>query len=266
MKIGLLAGYGKMVDIVLRELKKEGHEVVLIDIMVDGLSKESYAQFYFSMGDSIESLFSFFRENDINHIAFAGKVDKNKIIERFSSSLNGDYRNVDRGDLSLLTIFQALLRGYGINVVNMVKYLEKYITEEKLYTKLPLTDEERADVYFGAKRAKILADMEIGQTIVLKDKMVYAVEAIGGTNECIRRAGRFGAREGIVVKVGRSSQKFDMEIPVIGLETIRVALESGMRVIAIEAGKTLFIERDKALSLADKMGIKIVGFSLKGES
>ncbi|GEM_PF-3433721 len=264
MKIGLIAGYGKMVDIVSSALEKEGHEIVFINIAKDreaeGVSNETHLYL-----ENLEDFLTFLKKNAITHIAFAGKIDKTKIINNFSSSFEDKYQNIDKGDLNLLIAFQTLLKNYGIEIVNLSKYLKNYITEKKLYTNTPLSNKEEEDLYFGAKRIKILADMEIGQTMVLRDKMIYAVEAVEGTNECIRRAGALGAKGGIVIKVGRTSQRFDMEIPVIGFETVKVASESGMRIVAIESGRTLFIERNKAISFANEMGIKIVGFSIEGE-
>ncbi len=264
MKIGLIAGYGKMVDIVFDALKKEGHEIVLINVANDKEAKKLSDETHFYI-ESLKDFLTFLRKNAITHIAFAGKIDKTKIIEHFSSSFKDEYKNIDKGDLNLLITFQALLKDYGIEIVNLNKYLKNYVTEKKLYTDIPLSDREEEDLYFGAKRAKILADMEIGQTIILRDKMIYAVEAVEGTNECIRRAGVLGAKGGVVVKVGRTSQRFDMEIPVIGFETIKVASKAGMRVVAIESDKTLFIERDKAISFANEVGVKILGFSMEGE-
>ena len=115
------------------------------------------------------------------------------------------------------------------------------------------------DVTFGFGIAKQLSALDVGQTIVVKNGTVLAVEAFEGTNEAIRRGGSLGKRNAIVIKVTKPNQDMRFDIPVIGTETMKVANESKIRVIAVEADRTLLLEKASLIDLADRHKISLVG-------
>jgi DUF1009 family protein len=106
--------------------------------------------------------------------------------------------------------------------------------------------------------AKEIARLDIGQTIVIKNGTIVAVEALEGTNEAIKRGGMLAREGAVVVKVSKPSQDMRFDVPVIGVETVRIAAESAVRVVAVEAGKTLLLERDAVIALADSLSISVV--------
>ncbi len=264
MRVALIAGYGKMPYILFDELKQKGHDIIVINI--NNTIEHSFAEKkVIPLTLNLEEFLATLKKEQISHVAFAGKVNKGKIIKSLSYSLKSHYNSVKRGDLDLLTALKDVLSYHGIQVLDLREYLKRYITQEKCYTKATLTSREWEDIYFGAPYAKTIADMEIGQSIIVEDKMVYAVEAIEGTNECMRRTKNYGLEAGVLIKVGRTGQGFNLEVPIVGFETVKVASESNIGIIAVEKGTTLFIEREEAIPFAEEKGIKIVGFSLEGE-
>src|SRR5207244_10532509 len=114
------------------------------------------------------------------------------------------------------------------------------------------------DVDLGWTAAKEIARLDIGQTVIVKNGTVVAVEAFEGTNEAIRRGGALADKGAVMVKVGKPNQDMRFDVPVIGLETIRIANEARVRVIAVEAGKTLLLERDAIVDLANRSKLSIV--------
>ena len=121
-----------------------------------------------------------------------------------------------------------------------------------------LSRQEEEDVDLGWKIAKEIARLDIGQTVIVKNGTVVAVEAFEGTNEAIRRGGALAREGAVMVKVAKPNQDMRFDAPVIGVETIRVAAEAKLRVIAVEAGKTLLLERDAIADLADHSKLSII--------
>jgi DUF1009 family protein len=106
--------------------------------------------------------------------------------------------------------------------------------------------------------AKEIARLDIGQTVIVKNGTVLAVEAFEGTNDAIRRGGALAREDAVMIKVAKPNQDMRFDVPVIGIETLRVAVEAKLRVIGVEAGKTLLLEHNAIIDLADQSGISIV--------
>ena len=114
------------------------------------------------------------------------------------------------------------------------------------------------DVAFGFKAAKAIGGMDLGQTVVIKDQAVMAVEAIEGTDACIRRGGMLARGGAVVVKTAKPDQDLRFDVPAVGLETLHSMMETGCKVLAIEAYCTLFVEKTSVLKEADCAGIAIL--------
>ena len=114
------------------------------------------------------------------------------------------------------------------------------------------------DVELGWNAAKEIARLDIGQTIVIKNGTIVAVEALEGTNEAITRGGTLARDGAVVIKVSKPNQDMRFDVPVIGVETVRIAAQSGVRVVAVEAGKTLLLERDAVIALANGSNVSVV--------
>jgi DUF1009 family protein len=122
-----------------------------------------------------------------------------------------------------------------------------------------LQEREEADIAFGFAIAKQISSLNVGQTVIVKNGTVLAVEAFEGTSEAIRRGGSLGKKNAIVIKVTKPDQDMRFDVPVIGIETMRVATEARIRAIAIEAGRTLLLQKAVLIDLADRARISLVG-------
>jgi hypothetical protein len=161
------------------------------------------------------------------------------------------------------SIFAAVadeLANAGVDLLPATTFLEESLAPSGLIAGPKLSRQEEADIDLGWKIAKEITRLDIGQTIVVKNGTVVAVEALEGTNEAIRRGGELAREGAIVVKVAKPNQDMRFDVPVIGVETIRVATEARVRVIALEAGKTLLLERDAIVDLARRAKISIVAY------
>ena len=162
------------------------------------------------------------------------------------------------------SIFAAIgdeLRKIDIELLPATSFLEDYLAPGGLIAGSRLSRREEEDIDLGWKTAKEIARMDVGQTVVVKNGTVLALEGLEGTNEAIKRGGKLAREGAVVVKVAKPNQDMRFDVPVIGVETIRVASDAHIRVIAVEAGKTLLLERDAIIDLARAGGVSIVGRS-----
>ena len=160
------------------------------------------------------------------------------------------------------SIFAAIadeLARIDVNLLPATTFLEDCLASSGLIAGAKLSQREQEDVDLGWKIAKEIARLDIGQTIIVKNGTVVAVEAFEGTNEAIKRGGALAREGAVMVKVAKPNQDMRFDVPVIGVETVRVAAEAKLRVIAIGAGKTLLLERDAVVDLANRSKISIVG-------
>ena len=156
----------------------------------------------------------------------------------------------------MLAIVDELAKD-GIEIVDQTAYLKPLLPPVGVLTKRRPTAEEAEDIRFGFAAAKAIGGLDIGQTVVVKQKAVMAVEAIEGTDACIRRGGELGRGRAVVVKVAKPNQDWRFDVPAVGRTTLQSMLESGCTVLAMEAGRTLFVEQEAVLSLANEKGVCI---------
>ena len=176
----------------------------------------------------LNRLLRFFRTQHIHHAIMAGQIAPKNLFDL-------------RPDLKALLLLGKL----------------KQRNAESIFA--AIADElARIDVDLGCQVAKEIARLDVGQTVIVKNGTVVAVEALEGTNDALRRGGALAREGAIMVKVTKPKQDMRFDVPVIGVETIRIAAEARLRVIAVEAGKTLLLERDAIVDLANRSGISIV--------
>ncbi|MCD6304196.1 MAG: UDP-2,3-diacylglucosamine diphosphatase LpxI, partial [Planctomycetes bacterium] len=168
----------------------------------------------------------------------------------------------DRRDNTLLAAVADDLARSGIELISSVEYCKEHLAGEGLMTRTPIPRAARADVEFGWRLARASASLDIGQSLAVKDGDIIAVEAIEGTDEMVRRAGRLCPAGGwTLVKVARPNQDMRVDVPVIGPETFRNLRDAGCKLVVLEAGRTLILDKPASLELADRLGIAVVGIS-----
>jgi len=263
-KIGLIAGNRKFPIIFCEAAKKRGYYIVAVAIKGDanpGLKK--YVDKIYWLGlNEFRRLFKIFKAEDVTKIVMAGQINPQRL---FSKEIEKDAELRDLlasiKDKKADTIFGAIaqkLNGFGFELLDSTTFIEDYLPKKGILTKKEPDFSEWEDIYFGLDLAKEIAYLDVGQTVAVKKKAVVAVEALEGTDNLIRRAGRIAGAGIVVVKVSKPQQDMRFDIPVVGLNTLKNLIKIKARCLAIEAGKTLFIDKEPSIALADKKGIVIV--------
>ena len=152
------------------------------------------------------------------------------------------------------------LRAIGAELLPASCFMETEMPEAGTLGRRAPDAREQADIQLGAKAAKITSGLEIGQTVVVKDGTILAVEGFEGTDETILRAGRLGGAGGVVVKVAKLGHDMRFDIPIIGLRTFKMLKKAKISCLAVEAKRTILLEREKLVAEADRLGLAFVAF------
>ena len=264
--VGLLAGIGILPVEFIEAAHIQGYKVVCIAVIpgVEKKLKEKADAYYeisvFKLNKVIKTLLS----EGVQEVTMLGKVTKEWLYKdhvipdlRALKVLNRLRKKNFKDDTITLELVEELGKD-GISVLDQTQYLKPLMPGPQIFTKRRPTENEMLDVTFGFKAAKAIGDMDLGQTVVIKDQAVMAVEAIEGTDACIRRGGMLARGGAVVVKTAKPDQDPRFDVPAVGLETLHSMMETGCKVLAIEAYRTLFVEKTSVLKEADCAGIAIL--------
>ena len=264
-KIGLIAGYGYFPLELAAELNAAGlevHAVAAREETSPELEKYVASICWLHVGQ-IGGMIKAFKKAGVEHVVMAGKVRKLHLFRNFRPDLTavkGLMRLKDRKDDSILTTIADLLAEGGLTLIEQTRYAGGMLAGSG-HLAGPEIRKDAEDIRFGFIQAKGIAGFDIGQTIVVQDKAVLAVEAIEGTDEAIRRGGGFGNGKATVIKVAKPSQDLRFDVPAVGPDTLAVMHESGCTLLVVESGLTLMIERQRFNDLARQYGISVYGYS-----
>lgn len=265
-KLGLIAGNGKFPLIFAEQAKREG--VCLIAVAHRGETSEEIEKVvdqvtWVCVGE-LGKIIRTFHQAGVKEAVMAGGIRKVKLFSNFRPDLRGAAflaRVRSREDDKLLRGVTEELEGEGIRVLESTIFLSRIIPTEGVLTRRSPAREQWEDVHFGFQVAKEIGRLGIGQGVVVKGRIVLAVEAAEGTDAAIRRGGDLGKEGFVVVKVSKPQQDLRFDVPTVGIETIKVLHESGGAVLAVEAGKTILLEQEELLQEADRLGIAVVAVS-----
>jgi UDP-2,3-diacylglucosamine hydrolase len=208
----------------------------------------------------LNRLLKFFREQKVHHAIMAGQIAPKNLFD-----LRPDAKAVlllarlkRRNAESIFAAIADELAKSDVDLLPATTFLENSLAAAGLIAGSKLSRREEQDVDLGWKIAKEIARLDIGQTVIVKNGTIVAVEAFEGTNETIRRGGALARKDAIMVKVAKPNQDMRFDVPVVGVETLRVAADARLRVIVIETAKTLLLERDAIVDFANREKISIV--------
>ena len=208
----------------------------------------------------LSRLLKFFREQNIHHAIMAGQIAPKNLFD-----LRPDWKALlvlaklkQRNAESIFAAIGDELAKVGVDLLPATTFLEEFLAPAGLIAGPKLSIREEADVDFGWKIAKEIARLDVGQTVIVKNGTILAIEALEGTNETIKRGGALARKGTVMIKVAKPNQDMRFDVPVIGVETIRIAADAKLRAIAIEAGKTLLLEKDTIIDLANCSKLSIV--------
>ena len=274
LTVGMIAGWGRFPLIVAKAIRSAGHKVVCCGI--EGHANESLIeicdQFEWCGLTKMGKQIRVFKRHHVNHVTMAGKIFKTLLFSKNHLWHNFPdwtclrfflpvYRNKDRKDDTLLITATHMFESHGFEFTPAVDFAPELLVKPGILTKRKPTSKQLKDIEFGWTLAKEMGRLDVGQSVAVKGRAVLAVEAVEGTDENIRRAGQLCAGgEFIVVKVAKPNQDMRFDVPTVGKSTIKTMHESGGRVLAIEANRTIILDQSEMIELADKLGISVVAF------
>jgi len=266
LRIGVIAGAGALPVILAQEIKHTGKQALIISITKDAddrLSSLSYPDFYQIGAGQLKKLINTFVEMDAREIVIIGRVSKGVLFKPMhldTRAIRMLSRLKNKSDPSIFGAIAAEMESEGIKILDQRLYLSKLLPEKGVITKRRLSKDQWRDIEYGMDLARKVAGLGIGQTVVVKDQIPLAVEAIEGTDEAIRRGGKLCRGGAVVTKAARQDQDFRFDVPTIGPDTIDVLIESEAEVLAFESGKTFLLEPEKTIHKANtaKMSLVVV--------
>lgn len=260
-KLAIVAGNGELTVHVAKSAHEQGFTTCGVAIteeaghklqgLCDKICKLSPGQ--------ISKILEFMKAEMVNQVVFIGKVPKLDLLKSIYkldwlaiknlsalSNLNDD--SIHNGIIDLLA-------KHSVQVLPQTMFLKELFLEKEILSNRKPTLEERIDIEYGYEVAKKVAGLDIGQTVVVRNKMILAIEAIEGTDEAIKRGCQLAKKEVVVVKVAKPNQDKRFDIPTIGERTIKVLAENGGGILAFEANKTIITDKKKITEIADKNNV-----------
>ena len=269
-KYGLIAGNGRFPFLILESARSRN-----IDFVVAAIKEETFPDIgdcgfpvhWLGLGQ-LGKLISVFKSAGVTKAIMAGQV---KHVQIFGSSLPDltmirmlaslKQKNTD----ALIGGVARVMEESGITLMDSTAFLKPHMAPEGTITRRGLNAREHADMEFGRPIAERIARMDIGQTIVVRDKAVVAVEAMEGTDSTLRRAAELVQKKDLtVIKVSKPHQDMRFDVPVVGLPTVRNMIECGATALILDAHKTLMLDKEKLVELANQNDIAIVGMAPLG--
>ncbi|MZH02564.1 MAG: DUF1009 domain-containing protein [Nitrospinae bacterium] len=259
-KIGLIAGSGEIPIYFARKASQLGIKIVSVGFseeIQNGLAPYSEKSYSIGVGQAGKILATF-KENGVEDLLILGKVDKGIVfkLQKFDLKALKFLKNiVTHEDKVLLLGMIGELKKEGFTVLSQKEFLSDIFPPKGNLTRRTPTKQELEDIEFGLPIARKLADMEIGQTLIVKNKTVVAVEALEGTDRAIQRGCELAQGKCVVIKISRTNQDYRYDSPGIGPQTIRMLNEGS--VLALESERVMVVEQEKVLNLADEMKIAV---------
>ena len=275
--VGLIAGHGRSAFLVANGVRAAGRRLVIVGLkglaspwLMERANDHAWCGMA-RIGGWIRAL----RGWGVKEAVLIGSVRKRDMYSRWRVlRFIPDLRTIrlwyfkvrkDKRDSAVLRAVAEELMNEGIELTSCVKYCAEHLASEGLMTRTPVPRRAEEDVRFGWRLARASADLDIGQAIAVRERSIIAVEAIEGTDAMIRRAGRLCRAGGwTLVKVARSKQDMRFDVPTIGPGTLRNLKNSRCACLAVEAGRTLIVDKPATLALADQLGIAVIGIREEG--
>lgn len=245
---------------------------VAIDGHADPVLAESVDAFFWNGVARLGSMIRRFKREGIDCVVMAGKIQKKAMFDRwrlfrhlpdwrFAKVFLSSQKKDNRDDSLLLALIEEFERD-GIHIASALDIVPELLAKAGCLTRRAPSPHEQADIVFGWMLAKELGRLDMGQSVVVRERAILALEAIEGTDKAIERAGQLcPAGRFTVVKVAKPKQDMRFDVPTIGRSTVETIAKAGGTCLAIETGKTIVVDEQETIALADKLGISIVSLT-----
>ncbi|MCX5860859.1 MAG: UDP-2,3-diacylglucosamine diphosphatase LpxI [Desulfomonile sp.] len=270
-RVGIIAGAGHLPLHIADEAACRGYRVVAIAFpgFTDPAMESRVNEIFWLKLGQLDKAISILKSRDIERVVMAGKIEKSNLMRLWN--LKPDRRALRmvrsledwRDDTVLEAIADELLKD-GIVVDEITSWASRLMAPLGVLTRKAPSDQQWKDIEFGRRMAQGVGDLDIGQTVVVKNAAVLVVEAIEGTDRAIRRTGDLGIHNGVVVKMAKPRQDMRFDVPGVGPATVDSMIEAKAKVLAVEAGKTIITSFGETRLKADKANISVVGIAAYG--
>jgi DUF1009 family protein len=270
-KVGLVAGYGELPQLAAKALTEKGFHVICCALTDSTykILKDEYETYKYSPVEILKAL-DLAKKLEVKKILFIGKVLK---LDFFKNLHKLDLKLLSRlkefndfsDDSIQLRLAKYLEQEHDLEILDQTKYLRSLFPAAQIFTKRSPTEDEWEEINYGLKIAKSIAAEDIGQTAVVSNRSIYAIEAIEGTDKCIQRAKKLKTfwdknKDIFVCKVAKPNQDQRFDVPTIGLGTVKSIQKNGF--IAFEANETFFVNQKETIAYANQNNISIVSVKL----
>lgn len=262
-KQGLIAGNGQLPVQLAKNAKENGFEVIAISLSSDNrkeLRKYCSKVYDYAPGEVLK-IKKTLESEQIKQLTFIGKVSKSLVVKRprFDSLAIEFLKQAKRlNDDAIMLFLVEELKKIGITVLDQTIFIKNLMVSRGILGKIQPDEALLSDVEYGYKIAKEMGELDIGQSVVIKDRMIMAIEAIEGTDKCIKRGCKLGKRDAVIVKVAKPNQDKRFDIPAFGLNTLKTMKRYNARLIAVEANETILVDQKKTIEYADKNNIIVM--------
>jgi UDP-2,3-diacylglucosamine hydrolase len=267
-RIGIIAGNGTFPFLALQGARNIGHDVTVVAVKeeafpeLEGAARDAGADLHWVSLGHLGKCIKVLKAAGVSQAVMAGQVKHARIfsgiipdLTLLSALTKLRARNTD----ALISAVADVLRGEGIELLDSTAFLAPLLARAGTLTRRTLTPEEVDDLTFGYRMADAVAGLDIGQTLVVKNGAVVAVEAMEGTDEVIRRAGQIAGPGTRVVKVAKPDQDMRFDVPVVGVATIEAMRAVGATALSVDAERTLIVDGARFVAAADAAGVAVVG-------
>jgi DUF1009 family protein len=270
--LGLIAGSGRFPIEAARGARRAGRRVAAIAFheWTDPALEAEVGSVCWLHAGQVEAAVDFMRAAGVREAVMAGKVPKIALLDqaetlRLDPSAIAMLRGLqDQRDDSILQLVAGYLASRGVRLLSQLEFVPHLLARTGPLGSVKPTPDAEADIRFGWSVAKNIAGLDIGQTVVVKDRAVLAVEAIEGTDEAIRRGGSLAAGA-CVIKVASRDCDLRFDLPTIGHDTASALVEARINALAFEVDRTVVIDREKLVEVADEHGIALLGIQDESE-
>lgn len=262
-KQGLIAGDGLLPVKMAQYAKENGFDVVAISFSSDNYNqlRKHCSKVYSCCPGEVSKIEKILKQEEIKQMTFLGKVHKGLLLKRpkFDARALDFIKNAVKlnDDAIMLAIVDEFER-HGITILDQTIFIKNLMIAAGVLGKLNPNSAQMEDVNYGFSMAKEMGKLDIGQSVVVRDKMIMAVEAIEGTDRCIRRGATLAKKGASVIKVSKPSQDKRFDIPTVGLKTLQVMKKYKASLLAVEANETIIVDQEKVIKYADKNNIVIM--------
>ena len=261
--VGIIAGGGRLPFVAAAEARARGLRVVAIGLRGETdpeLAQHVDAVHWVRLGQ-LGAVVRALRSEGVVDALMLGKVEITHLFSKFRPDLLGARVLLKARDLrgdTVLEAFAACMESEGIHILETPPFLGPLLIEAGVLTRRGPSAQERKDIVLGRQIARQIAGLRIGQTVVLKQGTVVAVESVEGTDAAIRRGGALGRGGVVVVKVARTDQDLRFDLPTIGAETLGALREASATALALDARRTLLVDREVFVAGANELGLAVV--------